>query len=1156
MDEQRLNAYLNLVQLLLTCPNGQEGEVLNANQELIDAHLVLILEQVAEKLLVENGNKDAAAFLENLAFQIKAFLNKLLGDESSENYLTFLLEILQAISDSDASPQAVYPILQSNIDKLNTQLVSVLTKWGTNALTQLVSDQAEFIASTLCNFGIIIQLFPLGSRADNLEIAMAAYEIAIMAFGKESYPLEWSNSKINLGRAYYNRIRGERSENLENAIACYQAVLEVYTCENFPEQWASLQNSLGNAYSDRIRGDKADNVEIAIACYQSALQVYTPEAFPEQWATTQNNLGAAYSYRIFADRSENLEKAIHCYQNALQIRSREDFPQEWAATQNNLATFYNNRIRGDRADNLEMAICCYQNALQVYTREAFPSDWAMIQNNLGNVYFNRIKGHKFENLEIAIECYIQALQVRTLNQFPENWATTQNNLGTAYSNRIRGDKADNLERAIACYAAALTVYTREAYPEDWATTQNNLANAYLYRIRGDRTDNIEQAIAFYSAALEVYTREAFPKNWAMTQNNLANAYRNRIRGERADNLEMAIAFYTAALQVRTREAFPENWAMTQNNLAAAYSNRIRGERADNLEMAIAFYSAALEVYTREAFPQNYAETLFNLGLAYREVPNLQLAYNTFADAINTVEFLRGEIYSGDEAKKKLAEEYNQIYQNMVEVCIELKNYTVAIEYAERSKARNLVELLANCNLYPKGDLPAAVQNELQHLKAEINLEERRFAADSTLDNTRLNQLRQRYNELYPREGIKFDQIQQLIDDQTAIIEWYLNKDKFVAFVITSAYPPIQLWESSEQDLENLIDWVEEYLQDYGNNKSQWREQFSDRLQRLAQILHIDQIISYLQSGCNRLILIPHRFLHLLPLHALPLTAYQHSLLDHFPKGISYAPSCQMLQLSQNRNRPDFKNFFAIQNPNKDLNFTDIEVEAIRRDFEPNDDVLAKESAKKEALNSSRLLNAHCVHFSCHGYFNFESPLDSALVLAGATNSTWGTLEDSSYEICSRETKKPNLENCLTLREIFKLDLSQCRLVVLSACETGLIDFSSQSDEYIGLPSGFLVAGSTNVVSSLWAVDDFSTSFLMIKFYENLQSQNSVATALCLAQIWLRDATISELKQWIDTNQLPLNRKEEMALYLQLHQNNSKPFQEPYYWAAFCTIGQS
>ena len=70
----------------------------------------------------------------------------------------------------------------------------------------------------------------------------------------------------------------------------------------------------------------------------------------------------------------------------------------------------------------------------------------------------------------------------------------------------------------------------------------------------------------------------------------------------------------------------------------------------------------------------------------------------------------------------------------------------------------------------------------------------------------------------------------------------------------------------------------------------------------------------------------------------------------------------------------------------------------------------------------------------------------------------------------------------------------------------MIDIQSISDEYIGLPSGFFFAGSQNVVSSLWTVNDLSTAFLMIKFYQILLDSNqqvSMAIALKTAQNWLR-----------------------------------------------------
>ncbi|MEA5623071.1 CHAT domain-containing tetratricopeptide repeat protein [Nostoc sp. UHCC 0251] len=711
-------------------------------------------------------------------------------------------------------------------------------------------------------------------------------------------------------------------------------------------------------------------------------------------------------------------------------------------------------------------------------------------------------GSKASNMEIAIAGYEIALTVYTRSAFPEKWAMTQNNLGNAYGERIFGERADNIESAIAAFSAALEVRTRSAFPEKWAGTQNNLGNAYGERIFGERAENIEFAIVAYSAALEVYTRSTFPVDWAGTQNNLGITYGERIFGERAENIEFAIAAYSAALEVYTRSAFPENWATTQNNLGNAYGEKILGERADNIEFAITAYTAALEVLTRSAFPQYHTETLLNLGRLYQDEKQFNSAYDKFVAAIKTVEALRGDIVSGEEAKRKQAEEWNQLYKRMVEVCLALARDTEAIEYIERSKTQNLVELLTKATLKNPENLPLV------------------------------------------SSSINFGEIQNLLDNKTAIIEWYLFNDCFRAFIITCDNNPA-IWHSNKQDLDALIDWTNEYLDDYNNpedqNKIQWQNQLEERLKKLAEILHLEEILNQLPKQCDRLILIPHRYLHLFPLHALPVK--ESYLIDLFPNGVGYAPSCQLLQQVQLRQRPDFQSFFAIQNPTQDLYEKDLgAVAAIKKQF-TDAKILKQDQANKSAILlginenihnvtlNEKLLKANCAFFFCHGYFNFASPQDSGLQLADGN---------------------------LTLADIithFKLE--NCRLVTLSACETGLTDFTSTSDEYIGLPSGFLLAGSTNVVSSLWTVDAIATALLMIKFYEELQQQSNIVLALNTAQRWLRDTTLKGFQDWLINSSLSYVCIEYLnKSFVAYHENTlTKPFESPFYWAAFCNIGK-
>eukprot|EP01047_Picozoa_sp_COSAG01_P085198 COSAG01_NODE_18613_length_1064_cov_2.305699_1_plen_175_part_01 len=63
----------------------------------------------------------------------------------------------------------------------------------------------------------------------------------------------------------------------ELAIECYERVLEVHTREAYPEDWARTQMNLGAAYYERIRGEAASNKESAIGCYERALEVHTRE---------------------------------------------------------------------------------------------------------------------------------------------------------------------------------------------------------------------------------------------------------------------------------------------------------------------------------------------------------------------------------------------------------------------------------------------------------------------------------------------------------------------------------------------------------------------------------------------------------------------------------------------------------------------------------------------------------------------------------------------------------------------------------------------------------------------------------------------------------------------------------------------------------------
>lgn len=1076
MNEQRQKAYLRLIdQLLVSTPDVAET-ILRENSHLIDAGLIQKLEQEAE-ILKKRGYCNQADSLMNTATNL-INLMQALAEQSA--CLTLIEQILFAVRHTGHNQQTLYLLLRDNLDKLNNNFVISLKLW-TNSISQKLDFNAHELAEDILLFSNFLVGFPLGVRAENMEIVIAGYQIAAKLFLK--------------------------MKSLRN--------------------WATTQYNLGNSYCERIRGNKPENIELAINHYLAALS----------------------------------------------IQNRSDSPNEWALTKNSLGTAYLERIKGKKVENLELGIQCFNDALTIHVKAKFSEEWANIQANLSEAYRNRILGEKAENLEKSIEFSLAALKVYTYEDFPDDWGTTQINLGNAYAHRIQGDKADNLEEAIHYLSSASETIKREKLPQEWAKLQNNLGAAYLHRLQGDKSTNREEAISYLSATLEVFNCSDFPEVWARIQNSLSLAYTYRIEGDKKENLEKAISYSLSALEVLNHKVFPQYWAESQQNLGLAYylayhySSNSKDREKENLKPAISCFCRALEVRTYEAFPEEHINTLFCLGIAHREEGKLVEAYKTFLAAISSIESFRNEIIYGSNRegdKQKLAEDWNNLYCFMVETCLKLDKSAEAIEYVERSKTRNLVELILTRNRHTI--FPAEVVVQLDRLRDEIASGQYELqnatAEDPTALAQHLQQLRQQHNELQDQylpigSGFQFEPFRPTLSDRTAIVEFYIANNKLLVFIATNQTQEPIVLTPDLVDLKGLEDWANNYLKAYTGRKLHWQRRLKTRLTLLSKILRIDEIVEAVPIECKNLIFIPHRLLHLLPLHALSLSDGS-SLFDHFPKGISYAPSCQLLQLAKKRDRPLFSNLFAIQNPTQDLAYTDIEVSAIQRFFHPKEtNVLAESDATKYAVNSGRFNASHCIHFSCHGYFNLNSPRKSALILSNSELTSISTELNSEQHLSLQDGRVLDLNQCLTLDSIFSLNLDQCRLVTLSACETGLIDFRNVSDEYIGLPSGFLYAGARSVISSLWAVNDLSTALLMAKFYENLRTELSIAIALNQAQCWLRDSTKVDLETWMKEQPFYQSPTIRLRLRQRLHKipDNTCPFAEPFYWAAFCAIGQ-
>ena len=155
MNEQRTQTYLNLINQLLSCNDGDEPRILQENQELLDEGLVQVMVAVAQQY-GEAGRENEAQWLLNMAQQLAAALG-LSGNETTatantpQDYFNFLMKTLQKISEN-SNPQVIYPFWAQNLDKFDENLIEVLDEWARQTLIQVAPQQANSIVTDIFYF--------------------------------------------------------------------------------------------------------------------------------------------------------------------------------------------------------------------------------------------------------------------------------------------------------------------------------------------------------------------------------------------------------------------------------------------------------------------------------------------------------------------------------------------------------------------------------------------------------------------------------------------------------------------------------------------------------------------------------------------------------------------------------------------------------------------------------------------------------------------------------------------------------------------------------------------------------------------------------------------------------------------------------------------
>ena len=164
IKHQNLQAYLQLVEQLLSCPHGEEWTLLERNEQLVTPDLVQILEQLAVQMAGE-GKADAAKYLHHWAKQINHLFEVAVhhqgSDEKSQAYLKLIQSLLDCPSGSEVD------ILAANEQLIDANLVKMMKQVAAQMATRDEAEAARFLSNLAAEIGR--NLVPVDNFKANLQ---------------------------------------------------------------------------------------------------------------------------------------------------------------------------------------------------------------------------------------------------------------------------------------------------------------------------------------------------------------------------------------------------------------------------------------------------------------------------------------------------------------------------------------------------------------------------------------------------------------------------------------------------------------------------------------------------------------------------------------------------------------------------------------------------------------------------------------------------------------------------------------------------------------------------------------------------------------------------------------------------------------------------
>ncbi|HKX30670.1 MAG TPA: tetratricopeptide repeat protein [Blastocatellia bacterium] len=844
----------------------------------------------------------------------------------------------------------------------------------------------------------------------------------------------------------------------------------------------------------------------ALQRYQQGLKIAEESGDQLGMLRALNNIGVTYKQQ--GDSANALEQ----YQRSLKIAQALGDKPGIAGALNNIGVIF--KLQGDYTRALEQ----YRQSLKISEELGDRGIIANALKNFGNLYF--VQG----NYAQALEQLQRSLKIMEELGDRPGIAGVLNGIGMVH--KRQGNNTQALEQ----FQRSLKIAEEVGAKPTMATSLINIG--ITYGAQGDRRLELEQ----YQKSLKIAEEIGDKRGISRALGSIGNIY--QVRGDHAQALEK----HRQSLKIIEDLNDKEGAAETLNCIADAHQ-------------AQGHHAQALQVAERAA---DLAQALGNLhsleiarhaaGRAYLSLGQLDRARQAFDASINSIELIRAQVAGGEQERQQFFESRVDPYQGMIELLLARNDPGEALTYAERARARVLLDVFSggriritkamtgaeieregqlngqlvslNTQILREKQRQPADQNRLNQLDAQLRKARLEFEAFRTNLYLSHPELKVQRNEIRP---LSLDDAANLIPDaRTALLEFIVTEENVYLFVLTkeTSAPVTLMTYPIRIERQLLAEKVERFRRRLANRDYDYR--------KLSQELYgllLKPAEEQLRNKTN-LIISPDRVLWDLPFQVLQPKEDRYLIED---ATISYAPSLSVLRelqvLRKKRPSRDAALMLALGNPelgNQTVTLTksilmDAELQPLP---EAGKQVLAlgqlygKEHsavytgpAAQEEVVKRESAKYRIFHLATHGILNDASPMYSNLMLAQTPG-------------------KRDEDGLLEAWEIMNLNLN-ADLAVFSACETARGRIGT-GEGVIGLTWALFVAGCPTTIVSQWKVESSSTTALMVEFHKRYKTRFDNPHSAPSAAECMRQASLKLMKD--------------------------KQYSHPFFWGAFVVVG--